>query len=219
MSRTSAKNGSIVPKVDGARARKRAISLLALVAERKETISSAFYEMGLALRELLDEKLYASLGYASFGAMLADRKVMSRSFAFRLIGVTRAFSAAEAKKLTAKKAMSLVRLAAATATDETPRELAEKGVVVDGKKVPIGELSGGAIDAQARRVRKNRAAARDDPAREYANDAVDAAEAKLRKRGVRAKLSLRPRHRELVVVVELPYEDLGKLLAVRATAT
>lgn len=212
MARTPAKNGSIVPKVDGARARKRAISLLALVAKRKETISSAFYEMGLALRELLDEKLYASLGYSSFGAMLADRKVMSRSFAFRLIGVTRAFTAAEAKELSAKKAMSLVRLASATAAADTPRELAAKGVVVDGKKVAVGQLSGGAIDAQARRVRKNRAAARDDPAREYANDAVDAAEEKLRDRGVRAKLSLRSGRPGLVVVVELPYEDLGKLL-------
>ncbi len=200
------------PRTLDARAKKRALELLAIVADRKDAVATAFYDMGLALRELLDKKLYASLGYASFAAMLEDRKVMSASFAFRLVAVTRAFTRAETRELSAKKAMSLVRLAAATAEDDTPKQLARRGVVVDGRRTSVRELSGERIAEQARRVSKNRRAARDDPEREAANDALDVVQKKLRRRKIRVTLRLAEDRGRLRVHAELPYEDIDALL-------
>lgn len=49
----------------------------ALVVEKKQEMAILFYEIGDALHALLEEKLYASLGYDSFDELIEDRGLMS----------------------------------------------------------------------------------------------------------------------------------------------
>ena len=175
-------------------------------------MTRAFYDIGVALRELLRKKLYVALGHSSFDAMLRAHAVMSKAFAFRLIGVVDAFSRREAIEIGQKKAMSLVRLARATAAADTPRGLAEGSVIVGGKATQASELSAAAIERQALRVRRNRRAAKDDPVREAAHDAARRALAILRRRKVRARIDVQPRKGKYVAVIEMPIEALTRFV-------
>lgn len=65
--------------------KRRAEELLSVIGRRKQQISEAFYEIGLALRELQKRKLHVALGFSSFAAMLQARDVMSAAQAFKLI--------------------------------------------------------------------------------------------------------------------------------------
>ena len=47
---------------------RRAEDLLLLIDRRKEQILDDFYDIGMALREILEKKLFEALGYASFDA-------------------------------------------------------------------------------------------------------------------------------------------------------
>lgn len=78
----------------------------------------------------------------------------------------------------------------------------------------MAALSARAIEEQAKRVSRNRRAAKDDPVREAANDALVVAQKKLARRGVRAKLALVPRGRATWVRVDLPLESLMRLLEI-----
>ena len=201
-----------VASTSGAQNRKRAIFLLALVAKRKDDATRAFYDIGVALRELLRKKLYAPLGHPNFGAMLKAHGVMSKAFAFRLVGVVEAFTREQAIELGQKKAMSLVRLARATAADDTPSGLAKGNVIVDGKPVPARKLSGAAIERQAKRVRKNRRAATDDPVREAAHDAARRAAGILKRRRVAATIEVAERKGRYVAVIEIGIDALTRFL-------
>jgi hypothetical protein len=44
--------------------KRRGHALLALIERRKDRITEDFYDIGEALRELLNNKLYVALGYA-----------------------------------------------------------------------------------------------------------------------------------------------------------
>ena len=47
--------------------KRHAETLLSLIERRKARISEDFYEIGKALRELQQKKLYVAAGFASFG--------------------------------------------------------------------------------------------------------------------------------------------------------
>jgi hypothetical protein len=50
--------------------KRRGQSLLALIERRKDRITEDFYDIGEALRELLNNKLYAALGFDTFEQLL-----------------------------------------------------------------------------------------------------------------------------------------------------
>ncbi|MBK8251748.1 MAG: hypothetical protein IPK82_03660 [Polyangiaceae bacterium] len=114
--------------------RKRAESLLALIGRRTARIAEDFFDIGKALRELLQKKLYLALGYTSFEEMLTARKVMSLAQAKKLIQVVEAVPIEKALALGPEKAYALARYAAATPELDTPASLLEQGAKVGGKR-------------------------------------------------------------------------------------
>ena len=94
-----------------AAARRKAERLLADIATRKARITSDFYAIGAALDVIMRERLYAALGHASFDEMLAERKVMGRTQAYKLLAVVRALPKRKATDLGLEKASALAQLA------------------------------------------------------------------------------------------------------------
>lgn len=87
--------------------------LIAQAAGYEASSSSNSYALGLCLRELSQEKRYRTeLGFETFKALLAARKVTSRMTAFKLIQVVSTFSEEEVTKLGGSaKGYALIRLA------------------------------------------------------------------------------------------------------------
>lgn len=129
MKRTVTKPSEIqaIAKTETAAAR-RAEELIDLIVRRKSAVAEAFYDIGEALHEILKKKLYAPLGYKSFDALLAARKLMSRAQASKLIEVSRAMSRDQAITLGFTKAYAAARLVAATPEPDTVAGLLTSGV-------------------------------------------------------------------------------------------
>ncbi len=121
--------------------RVRANELLSFVERRKREITRAFYELGVALRELHEKKLYGSLGYASFDAMLADREVMSGFQARKLIEVVRTFDRDVATRIGAEKAYALARYVDRTKESDDPSEYVLEGFPVGGRRKGIDDVT------------------------------------------------------------------------------
>lgn len=165
-------------------ARRKAERLLADIATRKARITSDFYAIGAALQTIMDEQLYAALGHTSFDAMLAERKVMGRSQAYKLLAVVRALPKRKATELGLEKASALAQLAKATPEDDTAAELAGKVVrTTKGKPAKLGRnMSVREIEKATRTIRKRHD--HPDPEATAARRATAAAERALRKAGV-----------------------------------
>ena len=130
--------------------RARARAMLAEIETLKRQIGASFYRMGLLLRELSKPALYHdSLGYASFGALLDDRQIMSRFAASKLVDIVTEFPAPQAQALGAAKAYALVRYAAAI--DVPPAALARKDPPIDGTR--LSDISVRALQEAAARAR------------------------------------------------------------------
>ncbi|HEY1954790.1 MAG TPA: hypothetical protein VGH28_04245 [Polyangiaceae bacterium] len=121
--------------------RARANELLAFVERRKREITRAFYELGVALRELHEKKLWAALGYASFDAMLSEREAMSGFQARKLIEVVTTFDRDVAARLGAEKAYALARYVDRTKQDDDPAEYLLEGFPVGGRRKGIDEVT------------------------------------------------------------------------------
>ncbi len=134
-------------------AARRAEELLALIARRKENIVDAFYDVGQALQEMLDNKLHMALGYDNFEAMIAARNVIGRSQAFKLIAVVKQLPRAEAIAMGQERAYALANLAAATPQHDTATSIVTKGVRVRGTVRDVSRLSVREIESLAKQVR------------------------------------------------------------------
>lgn len=134
-----------------ARKKTRASALLALIARRKQRMVEDFYDVGEALRELLDQKLYAALGHASFEAMLAAHDVMGLSQAKKLIALVTNVPREHALALGQEKAYALVAYTAATPEPDAAAELATSDARVGGK--PISKASVRDLQAATKAVR------------------------------------------------------------------
>ena len=122
-------------------ARVRADFLLAIIDRKKAQVARAFYDLGSALRELNDKKLYGILGYPTFDAMLADREVMSAAQARKLIEVVRRFDREMAQRLGAEKAYALARYVTRTKQDDDVAEFVAEGFPLGGRRKSIDEVS------------------------------------------------------------------------------
>ncbi|MEO6572408.1 MAG: hypothetical protein ABIP89_01120 [Polyangiaceae bacterium] len=119
----------------------RAEALVEHVVEKKQEMAILFYEIGDALHTLLEDKLYASLGYDSFDALVEDRALMSLTQAKKLIEVRRTFGRAQALTLGPEKAYALARYAARTKKADEAAELVERGFPIGGKRRPVEDVS------------------------------------------------------------------------------
>lgn len=160
---------------------KRAEELLDLIERRKARIAEDFYEIGLALAEIRKKKLFVALGYSSFGALLAARKVMSRRTAEKLIGVVSNVPRPKAMELGPEKAYALARLVATTPELDTIDEVLDQGVRVGKERKKISGASAREIEEAARAVRAK--TAKPDPREVAADKAARALQAAVRAAG------------------------------------
>ncbi len=116
-------------------------ALLQAIENRKREIGRAFYDLGAALRELHEKKLYGVLGYDSFDAMLQDRGVMSPAQARKLVEVVRSFHRDTAERLGAEKAYALARYVARTKQEDDVGELVAEGFPLGGRRKSIDAVT------------------------------------------------------------------------------
>jgi hypothetical protein len=181
---------AVAGAVAGARAnesalRREAEELLAIVEQRKRGIGVSFYEIGRALTELLDRKLYVLLGHGSFAAMVEDRKLLSRALAWRLVAVYRSIPKALAQKLGPEKAFEWLQVlkleAGAQAAPADVQRLAAAKPEVSGR--PVAELSSNDLAAFREKMELREAVARRDPGATAAHRAARALAQRLKHLG------------------------------------
>ncbi len=189
--------------------KRRATSMLALIERRKTRITEDFYDIGEALKEILDAKLYLSIGFESFDQMLEARKVMAHTQAFKLIRLVEGIPRDEALRLGQEKAYALVTYTAATPEDDVPAALVRRNAQIDGKPVSamsMRELRAAATSARAATKRPETPAAK---AKAKADQAVvKTAKALLKRVGV-SKPDIQVK--KDMVVVTIPRTVLEKL--------
>jgi len=183
---TLVKSATAKERKELARDRERGEDLLALIERRKSVIVESFYDLGVALRELLRRELFRALGHASFKALLAERQVMSEAQAYKLIALVEHLPREEALRLGQEKAAALVAYAEATPEPDRPAELARADAPIGGKplsKVSVRDLKAAAVAARGKRpARPATPAARER--RQHAAALVKAARAALRRGGI-----------------------------------
>lgn len=164
-------------------ARARADELLADIDKKKRDLARAFYDLGSALRELNEKKLYGVLGYESFDAMLEDRKIMSAAQARKLIEVVRRFDREMAQRLGAEKAYALARYVTRTKQDDDVGEYVAEGFPLGGRRKPIDEVTVRQIAhaTQVAILKQKGQHAESERARQEAEQTARRVEAKLRK--------------------------------------
>lgn len=191
--------------------RARAEALVALVQRRKLRITEDFFDIGESLRELLRRKLYLPLGYASFDALVAARRLFGTTHARKLVAIVDSFSREQALGLGMEKAFAVISYAAATPAHEVPQLVITTGI--DGK--PVESLSVRDIVAKARRVRRRRGAARAlTPVEKEARIAAVRWQALLRKGGLHSAVAnVRHTEGDVLIEVHVPVEELQRLLA------
>lgn len=131
--------------------RKRAEALLAEIRDREARVVRNFYEMGVALKKLKASALHRALGHASFDVMLRERKLMSRTKAYKLIQVAEAYPRAQAVALGFERAYGLLEWARQAPSDEAPASLAARNVQIAGRPVKSAPVR--AIKAETKKLR------------------------------------------------------------------
>jgi len=200
--------------VASARLRRRGEALIAEVLRRKARVNREFYEIGIALGELAEARIYVALGYGSFAELLDDRRLFVRMVAHRFVAVAKAFTRAQALALGAEKAYALTRYCAATPADELASALVDADATIDGKRVSV--ISVRELRAASRAVRADGGGRARDPEERAARAAARGAQADLRRRGARGARTSVVRHEgEWTVRIEVPVAELGRVVAKR----
>lgn len=124
-------------KAEGrANALKRVKALVALIERRVVTIVESFYDIGEALREIVDGKLYGALGHASLGAFLLETKLLTIRQSEKLIAVVRKVPREIALAAGQEKSYALVSFTVASEEPDTVESV-----------VASGRLAGKAVEA------------------------------------------------------------------------
>lgn len=205
----------VLAQSKGATARQlaRATELLAMIARRLERIEEDFFEIGAALKELKDKKLFVAIGYRNFDALLAARVPIGRSQAYKLIAIAGRVTREQAIELGEEKAYAIARLVATTPEADTVDSVLEKGVRVGGRERSAKAMSRREIDAVKRTVASREKKA--DPTERAAKRDARAAQARLRKRGIRARIDVVKERGAWWAIVRLPIEKLSSVVGER----
>lgn len=140
--------------------RKQLAALERLIRRRLATVVESFYEVGVALREILEKKLYAVEGHASLADYLAATKLVSLTQAEKLIAIVRRVPREEAMAAGQERAYALIALADATPEPDTAAELIAHGTVAGApaREAPVRAIRA-AAKAQAQQRPKTKAQA------------------------------------------------------------
>jgi len=145
-----------------ARRKARYDELVALMRRRMTDIVENFYDLGEALREMLEKKLYTAAGHASLRAFVEAEGLFSYAQANKLIAIVRRVPREDALRLGQERAFALVAYTDATPADDSPAGLVAADARVGAK--PVSKASLREIEAATRAVRSGApktAAARD----------------------------------------------------------
>jgi len=191
--------------------RARAHELLALLRRKMSDVTDAFFEMGAALAELSNNRLYAALGYPSFDAFLESEHLMGQTQANKLMLVATRVPRENAVVLGQEKAYAVMRYAQLAHADADLAELTRPSARIGGRAV--ADLSVRDIRAEIQRVRHRARGGRPPP---HANPLLGAAKAFLKRRGLKeARVRGGRRGKHPVVHLELTQSDLERLTGTR----
>lgn len=191
----------------------RGTELLALIARRLERIEEDFFEIGAALKELKEKKLFVAFGYRNFDALLSARIPIGRSQAYKLIAIAERVTREQAIELGEEKAYAIARLVATTPEADTVGSVLAKGVRVGGKQRSAEKMSRREIDAVKRTVARRSKNA--DPAEAAAKREARGVQATLRRRGIGAKVEVAKERGAWWAIVRVPIEKLPSLAGER----
>lgn len=193
-------------------------SLLALIDRRKARISEDFYEIGKALREIQQKKLYQAIGFSSFADMLKARDVLSLSTAKKLIAVVEALPVDKALSLGVEKAYALTRYTAATPDPDSPALLIDSNEVIGGKKVRDASVRDLTLARKkvldATKPKKKAGKPPADPEEALANKTVRGLSGRLRTLKIRASVTTKRDDKSSAILIELPIASATALLDV-----
>lgn len=192
---------------------KRALALLDLIARRVQRIKEDFFEIGLALKELEEKKLFAALGYDTFDALLEARSPIGRSQAYKLIAIVKHVTREQALELGPEKAYALSRFVRATPEPDSVASIIDADVKVGRSKRSVRAMSRREIEAATRSL--TRAAKKPSADERDAKRAARDAQSKLRKRDVRASIEVEHARGRWWAIVRLPADELSSLVGER----
>lgn len=174
-------------RVSAVEQRERAHDLLAHIQRNATAIKEAFFEIGQALAELNNNRLYLALGHQTFAEMLTARGLFSQAQANKLIAVATLMPRETALLLGQERSYLLTRYAQLTEHGGSISALLRKDPRVGGKRLvdmPVREL------AETTRALRERTQPRrtDDGALEVRRQAREAQVALRRKGAVGARV-------------------------------
>ena len=216
MAKTGGDKRTLIEKTKAdalARNTKRLAELVALIRRRMGAVVEGFYDIGEALREILEKKLYGVAGHAGLEALLEAEKLMSYRQATKLIALVRKVPRAQALSLGQEKAYALVSYTEATPEADSPEALMATDVKVGAK--PVSKSSVREIEAATRAVRLTEKAKRPPTEAERARAKAETALVKtlrgaLRGAGIgRAEITVRG-DRVRVELTRAQVERLGR---------
>lgn len=133
-------------------------ALLGVIQQRMVDVVADFWDIGQALGEILDEKLYVADGHKTFAAFLQANRLPSRAQAAKLIAVARSMPRKQALKLGPEKTYALLAFTRATPEADSPTELVDAGKRFAGKTAEQASLR--EIEASTRAQHEKNAAAK-----------------------------------------------------------
>jgi hypothetical protein len=167
-----------------ARQKARYAELVALIRRRMTEVVEGFYDIGEALREILEKKLYAAEGHASMAAFLSAERLFSYRQANKLIAIVRKVPREQALSLGQERAFALVAYTEATPEDDSPASLVAQAAKIGAK--PVTEASVREISDATRALRDSERAKRPRTDAQRARAKSDAAIEKAVKAALRA---------------------------------
>ncbi len=150
----------------------RLAELVALIRRRMASVVEGFYDIGEALREILDKKLYGVAGHSGLEGLLEAEGLMSYRQATKLIALVRKVPRAQALALGQEKAYALVSYTEATPEADSPAELVAADAKVGAKSVSKASVR--EIETATHAVRSKEKAKRPPTAAERARSKADA---------------------------------------------
>lgn len=191
----------------------RGVELLGLIARRMKRIEEDFFDIGAGLQELKEKKLFVALGYRTFDAMLAECIPIGRSQAYKLIAIAQRVTREQALELGEEKAYAIARLVATTPEADTVASVLDEGVRVGAGTRSARAMSRREIEGVKRKlVAKSK---KPDPAERLAKHGARAAQARLRKAGIGAKIEVANERGRWWAMVRVPIEDVASLAGER----
>jgi len=160
--------------------KERAQELMGGIQRNLSAIKDAFFEVGQALAELNNNKLYVALGHGTFAEMLEARNLMSQTQANKLIAVATLIPRESALRLGTEKSYALTRYAELVPEGGTIRALLKDGMA-DGK--PLSTMTLRELEQAILELRSRDTSGKPNPEKQQARKAAREAQARLRKAG------------------------------------